>query len=128
MKNMNLKYLFTILFCSTGQLIFAQNALVVPMDSVSNYENKTVTVCGKVQSAKEIDSENKGKIIFLNFGKPYPDQTFTVTIFEKNYENFAYKIIETLVDKDICVTGKVKINKEKPGIIANNDKQIEIKK
>ena len=60
-------------------------------------------------------------------GKPYPDQTFSVVIFEENFSKFEYRPDELLKDKVISVKGKVTIFKDKPQIMVNNPKQIETK-
>lgn len=83
----------------------------VPIDSVANYEGKTVTVCAKVVST--FVTKGAKKVTYLNFGKPYPNSTFTVVIFESSLANFSYNPAEYLKHKEICVTGKVKMYKGK---------------
>jgi DNA/RNA endonuclease YhcR with UshA esterase domain len=97
----------------------------VPIDSLMLHENKTVTTCGKVMSCNEITSKEK-KITYLSFGKSYPNNTFTAVIFEKDYINFKGKPSVFFADKDVCITGKVKIYREKPEIILNSEEQIKI--
>ena len=63
-----------------------------------------------------IATEIKGKELttFINFGKPYPNQTFTVVIFKKHLKRFTGEPSETYLGKKICVTGKVRMYKGKP--------------
>ena len=103
------------------QISFAQN---VPLDSVSFYEGKTITVCSKVLDTYEAKQGNK--TTFLNFGKPYPNSTFTVVIFEADLTKFKYTPSVYLKGKNVCITGKVKIFKGKTEIIVTNEEQIKV--
>ena len=109
-----------ILICFT-QISFSQT---VPVDSVINYEGKTVTVCSKVQDTHVTKGEKK--TTYINFGQPYPNTTFTVVIFEGDLLNFKYIPSEYLKDKNVCITGEVKIYKGKPEINAKNEEQIKV--
>jgi DNA/RNA endonuclease YhcR with UshA esterase domain len=117
-----MKYLFCLIIstCLT-QISFSQT---VPLDSVINYEGKTITVCSKVQSTYVTKGEKK--TTYLNFGQPYPNTTFTVVIFEADLPNFKYTPSDFLKEKNVCITGKVKIYKGKPEIIVNKEDQIKI--
>ena len=117
MKNI---YLLFISSCLT-QISFSQT---VPLDSVMNYEGKTITVCSKVQSTYVTKGDKK--TTYINFGNPYPNTTFTVVIFEGDLQNFKYTPSEYLKDKNVCITGKVKIYKGKPEMVVNKVEQIKI--
>ena len=103
------------------QISFSQT---VPLDSVINYEGKTITVCSKVQST--FLTKGDKKTTYINFGNPYPNTTFTVVIFEADLLNFKNTPSEYLKDKNVCITGKVKIYKGKPEMIINKEEQIKI--
>ncbi len=103
------------------QISFSQT---VPLDSVQFYEGKIITVCSKVQSTHITKGEKK--TTYINFGQPYPNTTFTVVIFEDNLTNFKYIPSVFLKDKNVCITGKVKIYKGKPEIIVSKEEQINI--
>ena len=108
----------TILF---SQIAFSQT---VPLDSVINYEGKTITVCSKVQSTYVTKGDKK--TTYINFGNPYPKTTFTVVIFEGDLPNFKNTPSVYLKDKNVCITGKVKIYKGKPEMIINKEEQIKV--
>ena len=112
-----------ILFISicVTQISFSQT---VPLDSVTNYEGKTITVCSKVQST--FLTKGDKKTTYINFGNPYPNTTFTVVIFEGDLPNFKNTPSEYLKDKSVCITGKVKIYKGKPEMIVNKEEQIKV--
>lgn len=94
----------------------------VTLDSIALYEGRTVTICDKVQST----FITKSNTTMLNFGKPYPNQTFVVVIFEKDLVNFSYKPHEYLKDKTVCITGAVKIYKGMAEFIVKEENEIVI--
>ena len=113
------KLLLLITSICLWQISFSQT---VPLDSVTNYEGKSITVCSKVQSTFLTKGEKK--TTYINFGKPYPNTTFTAVIFEGDLANFKYTPSEYLKDKNVCITGKVVIYKGKPEIIVSKEEQI----
>lgn len=118
-----MKHFFTLfLYVCTTTLIYSQT---VSLDSLKYYEGKKVTVCTKVKGVY-VSNKTK-KTTFINFGKPYPNHTFVVVIFEKDLVNFSYDPSKKLKDKNICITGIVKMYKGLPEIIATKEEQIVIK-
>jgi len=120
-NNQMKKLLLLIISICLWQISFSQT---IPLDSVINYEGKEITVCAKVTDTY-ISKTNEGTS-FINFGKPYPKSTFTVVIFEADLANFKYNPSVYLKNKNVCITGKVKIYKGKPEIIATKEEQIKI--
>ncbi|MEC4003641.1 hypothetical protein OX283_003135 [Flavobacterium sp. SUN052] len=114
MKKINL---LLLLFTFTSS--FSQEK--VSLNKIDQYEGKIVTICEKVQST--FLSKNS-KTTMLNFGKPYPNQTFIITIFEKDLVNFSYEPSIFLKGKTVCVTGTVIIYKGMPEIIIKDEKDI----
>ena len=84
---------------------------------------KTATVCGTVVSTKKTKKSNA---IYLNLDRKYPNQLFYATIWNYNSMNFAYDPEHDLIDKKICVTGKVTVYDEVPRISVNNENEIEL--
>ena len=103
------------------QISFSQT---VPLDSVQFYEGKTITVCSKVQGTFVTKGEKK--TTYINFGKAYPNNTFTAVIFESDLKYFKYIPSEVLKDKNVCITGKVELYKGKPQIIVKKEEQIKV--
>lgn len=80
-----------------------------------------INVCGTVVSTK---LSSKGNV-FLNLDKAFPNQVFTVTIFNQDKPNFSYEPHEWLKNKKICVKGTVtKDSNGVPGIIIKNETSI----
>lgn len=63
-------------------------------------------------------------ICYLNFTEKYPKNDFTVVIFKRAQKKF--DDLKKYANKNIKVTGKIKLYKGHPQIIVNNPKQIEI--
>lgn len=109
---------------------------VLPLDPVSlprNHFNTTqakfyegkndrVCVCGTVVGSKRSAKEN----VFLNLDKAFPNQVFTVTIFNKSGANFSYRPEDELLGKTICVEGKVTGYNGVPSMIVENEKAIRL--
>ena len=93
----------------------------VPLAKINLHEGETVTVCEKVQGTF---LSKKSNTLMINFGKPYPNQTFVVVVFNKDLEHFSYNPAEKLKGKTICITGKVVNYKGMPEIIVTDEKAI----
>jgi hypothetical protein len=115
------KILMFITSICLWQISFSQT---VPLDSVQFYVGKTITVCSKVQST--FVTKGDKKTTYINFGKPYPNNTFTAVIFSSDSANFKYIPSEYLKEKTVCITGKVALYKDKPQIIVKKEEQIKI--
>jgi len=117
-----MKKVITIVVFVIGAIY--SHAQTISADSVSAYEGKVVTVCEKVVDTHV--SSGDSKVIYLNFGHPYPAQSFTGVIFQGDAQHFSYDPAEYLKGKTMCVTGKVKIYKGRPEIIINRPDQLKI--
>jgi len=89
-------------------------------DSAKYFIGSLVRVCGKVESTKMLRSG----LIFLNFGKPYPDQTFSAVIDSSVAPTAAYAV--TLMSKNVCITCRVREVKGVPEIKVNSENQVRI--
>ena len=94
----------------------------VPAEEAAHHIGETATVCGIVASGK-YDADLKSQPTFLDFGKPYPDQVFTVVIFGSDRSKFANPEV-ALRGKRVCVTGKIQDRSGLPEIILNDPKQL----
>lgn len=82
---------------------------------------QTATICGTVVSTRKTA---KAKAIYLNFDRMHPHQDFYATIWEYNGPNFSYDPEVWLMNKRICVTGKVTIYDDIPRISINNESEV----
>ncbi len=82
---------------------------------------KTTTICGTVVSTRRTAKANA---VYLNFDRMHPYQDFYATIWEYNGPNFSYRPEEYLLNKQICVTGKLTMYDDIPRISINNEKEV----
>lgn len=94
----------------------------IKLEDVSKHIGDSITVCGKVADMRYFEN-SKNKPTLLNIGAKHPDALLTVVIWENARALFTGKV-EDLMDKQICITGRVILYKEKPEIIIENPKQI----
>lgn len=85
-------------------------------------DGKKHTVCGKVVSAKK---HEKGHV-FINLDKQFPNQIFSVSIFESNIPNFDYEPEVYLKDKEVCFTAEIKDYHGTPNMIIEHAKQVKL--
>lgn len=85
----------------------------------------TVTVCGKIMDAKYME-RSKNQPTLLNMGNTYPNQKLTVVIYGESRKNFGYKPEDMLLNKTICITGKVEVYNGKSQMVVTNPFQIKI--
>ena len=109
-----------ILFISISTLT---NAQTIPPDSAKYHIGELITVCGIVSETHTSVTYTN----YINFGKPYPNNSFTAIIIAKDTANFQGNIpVQILTNKKICVTGKIKLYKEKPEMFLNLKEQLEV--
>lgn len=83
-----------------------------------------VSIVGKVVSTKFIP---KSQSTFLNLDQSFPNQLFSIMIWQDGRQNFSYKPEEELDGKYIVVTGTVQLDKNGiPGITVTREEQIEM--
>lgn len=85
------------------------------------------TVCGKVIGGYHARDET-GEPTFLDLdGREYPKNRMTVVIWGENRDKF--KLPEILYhERRICVTGQIRLYREKPQIAVSEPEQIEVEK
>jgi len=86
---------------------------------------ETNTICGAVASAKYVESA-KEKPTYLNFDRPYPNQTCAVVIPVSARPKFKDPPETTFMGKNICVTGFITAPHGKPQVTVTDPSQITI--
>lgn len=111
-----MKKLLILFFVST-----VAKAQTTTPDSAKYYDGSLKTICGLVA---DVHVSSSGTI-FINFDKSFPLTEFTAVIFAKDTAKFKeYKPATDLPEKNICVTGMIKLYKDKPEIIIKSPNQI----
>lgn len=86
----------------------------------------TVKVCSKIFDGK-FDEHAKGSPTYLYLSPNNADATLSLVIWGERRKYFDYKPEKDLKEREVCVTGKVELLKDKPVIIVEKQSQIEIK-
>jgi len=81
--------------------------------------------CGIVANVYH-DTRDDGQPTFVDLGHDYPDQDFTIVIWQRDLGRFNPPPASWEGER-ICVTGKVKTYKGRPEIVAYGPGQIEIR-
>ena len=88
---------------------------VVPVDEAAEHIGERVTVEGLVSGGRYLP-DSKTKPTLLNFGPPFPNQTFTIVIRAEARDAFEAPPEADLLQKTVRVTGFVTSHKGKPQI------------
>jgi DNA/RNA endonuclease YhcR with UshA esterase domain len=107
-----------------GLCLIATHALaetVQPGDAAKNV-GKSVTVEGTVN---EVHHAASGKVIFVDMGGKYPNNTFAGVLFPDDAPKFPE--IDSLEGKIIDISGTIKLYQGRPEIILNDPAQIKAK-
>ncbi|MEN3010779.1 MAG: thermonuclease family protein [Candidatus Bipolaricaulaceae bacterium] len=96
----------------------------VTADQAAQHYGKEIWVCGTVASVARLRYNR----VFLNFGRPYPHQIFTVMVHERYVAAFDEKFgphwERRLIGQVVCVYGKVKEYQGKPEILPTDPEQL----
>jgi len=97
---------------------------LAPEDAAKHVGEKA-TVCGTVAAAKYA-AQTGGRPTFIDFGKPYPDTTFTALILGNDRPKFGTPE-KSVPGKEVCVTGEIRLYNGKPEILLTDPKQLAVK-
>jgi hypothetical protein len=118
------KYLLFIIVNFIAANSFAQ---VVKAEDAAKHIGEEAKVCGKVFGGKFFETSNSSPTL-LNVGAAYPKSPFTIMIPKEVRLKMANAPEIELKDKNVCVTGKIILYKEKPEIIVTDAIQLTIEK
>jgi hypothetical protein len=105
-------------------LVAAQERTMEPYEA-GRHVGERVTVCGKVAST-HFAFHTRGQPTFINLEKPRPNEIFTIVIWGSDRAKFG-KPERDYRDKDLCVTGVVRVYRGVPEIIARKPSQISVR-
>jgi len=97
---------------------------VIDACQAGNYYGDEIIVEGKVVDAYRSKKNN----VFLNFGKPYPNQCFSAVIFSSDLLKFGENPEKYYNQKTLRIRGKIQEYQGKPEIILKDLSQIEVGK
>lgn len=121
---MKSRVLLTLAVCGCLFTFFAvgQENKTIPASQAGSHVGQNATVCGLVATSRYL-STSRSKPTFLNLGKAYPDEDFTVVLWPEDRPKFGHPE-DSYLHKNICVTGQITLYRGKPEIIAKNPGQI----
>jgi hypothetical protein len=104
-----------------GGTTVAHAAFLNPEEAGSHI-GEYVTVCGVVASATYAANAPMAPT-FLDLGKPYPNQIFTVVILGNDRPKFGMPE-NSMREKNVCVTGEIFLYQGNPEIILHDPTQL----
>jgi DNA/RNA endonuclease YhcR with UshA esterase domain len=122
---MKLKLLVASVVCGCLFTVFAvgQGNKKIPASEAGQHIGEHAAVCGVVASSRYL-SNSRSKPTFLNLGRPYPNQDYTVVIWPEDRPQFG-RPEDTYLGKNICVTGEISSYRGMPEVVVRNPTQIQ---
>ena len=112
------------LFCTSAG--FSQTAIpTIKLEDAAKHIGDSVSVCGKVAGGAFLEQMDDSPT-FLTLGAPYPDQLLTLVIWKEQRTAYDPAPETFYVDKEICVTGKIALMRERPQIVIYKKDQIKL--
>jgi hypothetical protein len=115
--------LFVLLLPAFFTCLVSQSQDTIKLEDVSGHVGDSVKVCGKVAGIRYMENA-KGQPTLMNMGAAYPNQLLTVVISSEVRKQYEIAPEELFKDKDICITGKIEIYRDKPQIVVSRKEQI----
>jgi hypothetical protein len=116
-----MKHIITSIFCLLSFSVFAQKEIKIA--EAKNHVGDSVKICTKIFGGKYLENA-KGTPTFLNAGGNYPYAPLTLVIWADTRKDFKNKPEEYYAGKDVCVTGKIELFRDKLQIEISNVEQI----
>jgi hypothetical protein len=113
-------FLLSVIFLFSTAL-FAQTE--IKLEDIKNYIGDSVKLRAKIYGGKYLENA-KGSPTFLSVGANYPNAPLTLVIWENVRKQFPSAPEELYEDKEVWITGKVQLYKEKPEIVISEPSDI----
>jgi micrococcal nuclease len=101
----------------------AGNAQSITAKEAGKYAGKSVTVCDKIYGGIFM-GKSGSQPTFLNVGGAYPNEVMTIVIWGADRKKFKFKPEEFYKNRQVCITGEIKIFNGKAEIVVDDPKQI----
>ena len=106
-----------------GASINAQ--VTIKLEDAATHVGDSVKTCGKVSGIRFMEG-SKGQPTLINMGAAYPNQLLTIVIWEDLRKQFEKAPEELFKDKEVCITGKIELYRDKPQIVIRSKEQVQI--
>jgi hypothetical protein len=118
-----MKFLLFVTTLFITNISFSQTS--IKLEDAGKHVEDSVTVCGKVAGGVFLE-QMENTPTFLSLGAPYPDQLLTLMIAKEQRVQYETAPETFYINKDVCVTGKIVIMRERPQIVVYNKEQIKV--
>ncbi|TMI94629.1 MAG: DNA-binding protein [Bacteroidetes bacterium] len=114
----------TLLLLSLIIGLTVRSQVEIKLEDAAKHVGDSVKVCGKVSGIRFMENA-KGQPTLINLGAAYPNQLLTVVIWEDLRKQFDKTPEELFKDKEICITGKIELYRDKPQIVIRSKEQVQ---
>jgi hypothetical protein len=97
-------------------------AATITPEEAPAHAGETATICGTVESS-HFAPRSRGQPTFLDFDRPYPNETFTALIWGSERPKFG-EPEKTMQGTRVCVTGKIELYRGRPELILRDPEQL----
>jgi hypothetical protein len=96
----------------------------IKLEDALKHVGDSKKTCGKVAGIRFMETA-KGQPTLINIGAAYPNQLLTVVIWEDLRRQYEKAPEELFKDKDVCITGKIELYRDKPQIVIKTKEQLQ---
>lgn len=118
----NYSAFFLLLFLSFK----GYSQIIIPLEDINKHVGDSITVCGKVSGIRFLEN-SKNTPTFMNMGASFPNQLLTVVLWGDVRKQFEKTPEELFTNKEVCVTGRVELYKDKLQIVLKKKDDIKLK-
>lgn len=95
----------------------------IQLADVNKHIGDSVTVCGTMSGGRYLE-KSKGAPTFLNMGAAFPNHSLTIVIWSNMRKQFETAPELLFKDKEVCVTGRIELFKDKPQIVVRRKEDL----
>ena len=118
-----MKYLLLVSTLFITSISFSQTS--IKLEEAGKHAGDSVTVCGKVAGGVFLE-QMENTPTYLSLGAAYPDQLLTLLINKEHRGQYEPAPETQYLDKEVCVTGKIVIMRDRPQIVIYKKEQIKV--
>ena len=98
----------------------------ISVEEAKDNIGETVKICTRIFNTK-FEENAKGSPTFLYTSSRDSKATLSFVVWGEKRKDFDYKPEKDLKEREVCVTGKIELLKDKPIIVIDRQSQIDIK-